>query len=79
MADIGGNQFAGGGGRFVKEVFGHGPGILVRDVVGFVFLLEGIVKFGSLDKLGDGRFVKAGRLLERAGREQAVRTILSPE
>ena len=30
--------------RFVKEVFGHGPGILVRGVVGFVFLLEGIVK-----------------------------------
>ena len=30
--------------RFVKEGFGHGPGILVRGVVGFVFLLEGIVK-----------------------------------
>jgi len=31
--------------RFVKEVSRHRPGILVRGVVGFVFLLERIVKF----------------------------------
>ena len=38
---------AGGGAlsRFVKEVSRHRPGILVRGVVGFVFLLERIVKF----------------------------------
>jgi len=36
------------------------PLLLVRGVAGFVFLLEGILKFVSPDKLGVGRFVKIG-------------------
>ncbi len=36
------------------------PLLLVRGVVGFVFLLEGILKFVTPDKLGVGRFVKIG-------------------
>lgn len=36
------------------------PLLLVRGVTGFVFLLEGILKFVSPDKLGVGRFVKIG-------------------
>ncbi len=36
------------------------PLLLVRGVAGFVFLLEGILKFVSPDKLGIGRFVKIG-------------------
>ncbi len=36
------------------------PLLLVRGVAGFVFLLEGILKFVSSDKLGVGRFVKIG-------------------
>ena len=36
------------------------PLLLVRGVVGFVFLLEGILKFVSPDKLGVGRFLKIG-------------------
>ena len=36
------------------------PLILVRGVAGSVFLLEGILKFVTPDKLGVGRFVKIG-------------------
>ena len=36
------------------------PLLLVRGVAGFVFLLEGILKFVAPDKLGVGRFVKIG-------------------
>ena len=36
------------------------PLLLVRGVAGFVFLLEGILKFVMPDKLGVGRFVKIG-------------------
>ncbi len=36
------------------------PLLLVRGVAGFVFLLEGILKFVTPDKLGVGRFVKIG-------------------
>jgi putative oxidoreductase len=36
------------------------PLLLVRCVAGFVFLLEGILKFVAPDKLGVGRFVKIG-------------------
>jgi len=36
------------------------PLLLMRSVAGFVFLLEGILKFVSPDKLGVGRFVKIG-------------------
>ena len=36
------------------------PLLLVRGVAGFVFLLEGILKFLAPDKLGVGRFVKIG-------------------
>lgn len=36
------------------------PLLLVRAVTGSVFLLEGILKFVSPDKLGVGRFVKIG-------------------
>src|SRR5499427_2646342 len=36
------------------------PLLLIRGVAGFVFLLEGILKFVSPDKLGVGRFVKIG-------------------
>ena len=36
------------------------PLLLVRGVVGLVFLLEGLLKFVSPDKLGVGRFLKIG-------------------
>ena len=36
------------------------PLLLVRGVAGFVFLLEGILKFVTPDKLGVGRFMKIG-------------------
>jgi putative oxidoreductase len=36
------------------------PLLLIRGVAGFVFLLEGILKFVTPDKLGVGRFVKIG-------------------
>jgi len=36
------------------------PLLLIRGVAGFVFLLEGVLKFVSPDKLGIGRFVKIG-------------------
>ena len=36
------------------------PLLLVRAVTGLVFLLEGILKFVSPEKLGVGRFVKIG-------------------
>ncbi len=36
------------------------PLLLARGVAGFVFLLEGILKFVTPDKLGVGRFVKIG-------------------
>ena len=36
------------------------PLLLVRGVAGFVFLLKGILKLVSPDKLGVGRFVKIG-------------------
>src|SRR5262249_60511563 len=36
------------------------PLLLIRGVAGFVFLLEGVLKFVTPDKLGVGRFVKIG-------------------
>jgi len=39
---------------------GPAPLLMVRGVAGFVFLLEGILKFVAPDKLGVGRFVKIG-------------------
>ena len=36
------------------------PLLLVRGVVGLVFLLEGLLKFVTPDKLGVGRFLKIG-------------------
>jgi putative oxidoreductase len=36
------------------------PLLLVRGVAGFVFLLEGILKFVTPEKLGVGRFIKIG-------------------
>src|SRR5260370_31198601 len=38
----------------------HATLLLVRGVAGFVFLLEGILKFVAPDKRGVGRFVKIG-------------------
>ncbi len=44
----------------MKDRFGSAPVILIRLLVGWVFLVEGILKYLWIDELGVGRFMSIG-------------------
>lgn len=44
----------------MKDTMSSAPDVLIRLLVGWVFLVEGILKFLCLDELGVGRFTSIG-------------------